>query len=336
MPLFISNSRSGQRHWLVIFICALLLSSLLVLLYEGYWRSKGYVAAVQDTKQFWAVHRAKVYPQGKRALVFLGASRTLYGIDIHWVKNNLNRYEPVMLAVNGHYPLAVLRDLAEDRHFNGVVLVDIDSRGLNKINHNMMQPYIDYYHLEFSPNKWLHHIILARLQEKFVFFNQHFSLVRTLQRYLGNRPAPRITNEWMDTARNSNLDLQVVDAAALADWFAKAVADDMKNNPPAPPARWLADLADVADWVRKIENRGGKVVFYSPPVSGRQRDLDQQYYPRQSYWDVFLASYNLVGIQTLEIEAIKAISLPDESHMHHLDKARYTQALMKHIFPELP
>lgn len=285
------------------------------------------MASVRDSMHFWAVHRANVYSLKTRPLVFLGASRTLYGIDLGWVRDTLPGYHPVMLAVNGHYPLAALKDLANDRRFSGVVLVDIDSRGLNKSNHEMLQPYIDYYHNEFTPNNWLHYYLLGRLQKNLVFLDREFSLFNAF-RYLGtSEDLPRKPNSRMDTARNNDLDLEAVDAAALADWFAQLVEQDMQANPPPGPERWLSELAKVKHWVEQIEKRGGQVVFYSPPVSGRQLALEQAYYPREKYWDKLKSQYGLNTLVTTDIPSIKEIELPDESHMHYTDKRRYTKEL---------
>lgn len=335
MPLSISSSERSVKSWLAIFGGLLALSALTILGYNYHWTGREYSAAVQDTKQFWAVHRAQVYPRGKKALVFLGASRTLYGIDLDWVRNNLTEYQPVMLAVNGHYPLAMLKDLAQDSGFSGAVFIDIDSRGLNKNNHAMLQPYVDYYHNEFSPNKWAHHWILARLQQKFIFLGQEFSLLSSLERILNSSAPPRIPNSWMDTHRNNQLDLTMVDADALANWFAGLVESDMQSNPPAAPEQWLEDLAEVKVWVDAIEQRGGRVVFYSPPVSGRQFELEQKYYPRSQYWDAFVQHYKVTGLNTMDIPAIRKIELPDESHMNYWDKSTYTELLMNYFVHEV-
>lgn len=327
MPLSISSSNQRLRDWLVVWVGTLLLTLFAALGYNYYWSSQGYVTSVRDSMQFWAVHRAAIYQSKSRALVFLGASRTLYGIDLNWVQKNLADYEPVMLAVNGHYPLAGLKDLANDSRFSGVVLVDIDSRGLSKSNHEMLQPYIDYYHDSFTLNNWFHYYLLGRLQEKFVFLDREFSLFNTLRYLVTSEGLPRKLNSKMDTTRNNDLDLKSVDASALADWFAQLVEQDMRTNPPPRPEQWLSDLDRVKCWVEQIEERGGQVIFYSPPVSGRQLALDQRYYPREEYWDRLESKYGFSTLIATDIPLIKEIELPDESHMHFTDKRRYTKAL---------
>lgn len=328
MPLYTFSSRWSLKTWLTVWAGTLVLTLSAVLGYNHYWSSQGYIASVRDSMQFWAVHRSAVYLRATKPLVFLGASRTLYGIDINWIYKNLPSYRPVMLAVNGRYPLAALRDLADDNRFSGVVLVDIDSRGLNKNNHEMLQPYIDYYNEKFTPNNWLHYYLLSKFQQRFVFLDREFSLYNTLRYLTTSDGWPRKPNFRMDTARNSDLDLKSVDALALADWFAQLVEEDMLLNLPPEPEQWLSDLSKIKGWVEKIEKRGGQVVFYTPPVSGRQRALDQAYYPREKYWDKLESQYEFSTLVATDIPLIKEIELPDESHMHFIDKQRYTRELI--------
>ncbi|NLC27561.1 MAG: hypothetical protein GX780_02185, partial [Campylobacteraceae bacterium] len=125
MHLYTSSSSSWlKRKWLTVYIVSVFLSALFLIGYESYLRSKGYSASVVDTKDLWALQRSKVYQNSKKPLIFLGASRTLFGIDMKWVKKNMQEYYPVMLAINGHYPLMALKDLAKDTSFNGLVIVD--------------------------------------------------------------------------------------------------------------------------------------------------------------------------------------------------------------------
>ncbi|NLY16462.1 MAG: hypothetical protein GXZ05_08790 [Gammaproteobacteria bacterium] len=331
MRLFTSSSEKSFGVWLLSLLSVFLIVGTALVFYERMWRDKGYVASVQDTKQFWSVHRALIYSNSKIPLVFLGASRTLYGIDMNWLKRNAPKYAPIMLAVNGHYPLAILKDLADDERFKGIVMVDVDSRGLRTYHHFMLQSYVDYYHQEFTPNKWLHHFLLAKLQSKLVFLDQKFSLLNAAKYNLGQAPYPVILNTWMDTQRNSGVDLLSVDASALANWFAELVEEDMRQSPPESAADWLHGLSEVAGWVRRIESRGGKVIFYAPPVSGRLHELEQHFYPREQYWDVFLSHYALNGLVTTDIPLVASIPLPDESHMHFADKEQYTRALFAWI-----
>lgn len=328
MHLYTSNSnRWLKRKWLFVYIVSLFVSVLFLIGYESYFRSKGYIASVVDTKDLWALQRSNVYQYGKKPLVFLGASRTLFGIDMKWVKNNMREYYPVMLAINGHYPLMALKDLSKDTSFNGVVIVDIDSRGLSKPNHFMQQYYVDYYHDLWTPNKYIHQTILSHLQSKVVFTNPEFGALNLLNRYLSSQGLPNKLNSTMQPNRNSKLDLLVVDSVALANNFYNILSQDLIDNPAPTPGQWLRDLEPVKKWVEDIKSRGGDVIFYNPPVYGRQITLSNKGYPRHLYWDAFINEMNIKGVLSEDIPGMEDFVLPDESHIDYRDKKRYTKLL---------
>lgn len=328
MHLYTSNSnRKKNIKWLLVYTASVLFSVLILLGYDSYFRSKGYNASVVDTKDLWALQRSRVYQGIKKPLVFLGASRTLFGIDMNWVKNNMQEYNPVMLAINGHYPLMALKDLANDADFNGIVIVDIDSRGLSKPNHFMQQYYVDHYHNTWTPNKYIHQTLLSRLQSRFIFTNPEFGALNLINRHLSQQGLPNKINSNMQPNRNSKLDLLQVDSAALANNFYNILSQDLIDNPAPQPEQWLSDLAPIKDWVAAIESRGGDVIFYSPPVFGRQIELSNKGYPRHLYWDAFIREMGVKGVLSEDIQGMDKFVLPDESHIDYRDKKAYTKLL---------
>lgn len=332
MHLYTSSfNRESNNKWFLVYIISLAFSLIVLGFYNNYFRSKGYFATVVDSKDLWALQRSKVYQKGKTPLVFLGASRTLFGIDMKWVKNNMPDYFPVMLAINGHYPLMALKDLSEDVNFKGVVIVDIDSRGLSKQNHYMQQYYIDHYHNTWTPNKYIHQSILSYLQSKVVFTNPDFGVLKLINRYLSGQGLPDKPNSSMQPNRNSKLDLTIVDSAILANNFYNILSQDLIDNPAPPPEQWLSNLIQIEGWVDSIKSRGGDVIFYSPPVSGRQITLSEKGYPRHLYWDVFISTLGVKGVLSEDIQGMEKFILPDESHIDYRDKSRYTKTLFDYL-----
>ena len=332
MHLYISSFKRGSnKKWFLVYTISLIFSLIVLGLFNSYFRSKDYVATVVDSKDLWALQRSKVYQKGKTPLVFLGASRTLFGIDMKWVKNNMPDYFPVMLAINGHYPLMALKDLSEDVNFKGVVIVDIDSRGLSKQNHYMQQYYVDHYHSSWTPNKYIHQSILSYLQSKVVFTNPDFGLLKLINRYLSGQGLPDKPNSSMQPNRNSKLDLTIVDSTRLANNFYNILSQDLIDNPAPPPEQWLSNLIQIEGWVDSIKSRGGDVIFYSPPVSGRQITLSEKGYPRHLYWDVFISTLGVKGVLSEDIQGMEKFILPDESHIDYRDKSRYTKTLFDYL-----
>ena len=120
MPSFISSSETPPR-WALAFLIALLVAAAICGAQEYRWRQRGYRPNILDTAQLWSMQRARAYASAKTPLLLLGASRIEYGIDMKLLKQLLPRYQPVMLAQNGHYPLATLIDLGNDENFRGIV-----------------------------------------------------------------------------------------------------------------------------------------------------------------------------------------------------------------------
>lgn len=302
----------------------------IVLSYEFFLRAQGYTPKIVDSMELWSLQRDKIHGLGlRKPLVFIGASRTLYGVDIPYFKQHLPGHNPLMLAINGHYPIALLNSLAADDSFSGVVLVDIDARGLSKYNHAMQKKYIDFYHNDWTLSKAVHRFLLSYWQNTLVVGNADFSATKSVVRYLENQPMPSKNNVAIDPDRNSGLDFSMVDSQALILSFADGLRADLDNNPPLPPDSWLTDLELVALAAEKIKNRGGRVIFYVPPVKGQQYSLAEQAYPKAKYWDRFIKKYSLDALHYKDIVGMQDISLPDESHIDQHSKKYYSSLLLK-------
>ncbi len=329
MHSYTFNSNHSLRAWLITITGALALLLVLLWQYQAYWRNQGYRSQIQDTQQNWALQRLRASLIGHRALVFAGASRTLYGIDLPSVQQQLPSWRPVMLAVNGHYSYALLEDLANDPLFRGVLILDIDARGLARNNHAALHPYLETYHREFSPSRAVHQYLVRYLQHRLIFMDRKFGWVSATGRLLQNAAPPAQDNTSIDIHRNARLDLAQANGPGLAAWFHEAVEDDLHANPPSPASQWLADLSAVPGWVDAIRRRGGDVIFYVPPVRGMQAELAERYFPRKAYWNAFIEAYGLKGLDAEDIPAASQFDLPDESHIDYRDKPAYTRVLLQ-------
>ncbi|MEO7013363.1 MAG: hypothetical protein ABI127_03580 [Dokdonella sp.] len=324
-----TSSSSSTRYWAwVCLFCALVAVSLCASV-ETYWRSHGYEPGVIDSKLLWAEQRDRVYERGsRRPFVLLGASRIQFGIDIRTLKDALPRYRPVMLAINGHYPLAALHDLAEDENFNGVVLCDIDARGLSAAYRDMQQPYVDYYHQRWTPSWRAHRRGLTFWQNAAVIANPDFGLLRTLIRWWGDDAGPWKSHVQFYANRSGDADFSKVDTAQSTKGFADEFKRLLTDTPPPPPEQWLASLADVRGWVEQIQARGGEVIFYDTPTSGKLREYANSGYPKSLYWDRFAAMIGAPTLSYTDIPALEDAPLADGSHLDFHDKPDYTRALV--------
>lgn len=298
-------------------------------LYESALREKGHAPTVSDSQQLWSQERGRV--SGSNAIVFAGASRTLYGIDLGTVQALLPDSKPVMLALNGRYPVATLRYLAEESDFNGTLLIDIDARGLADYYWDAQLPANRYFLEEWTPNWAVHRRILNVLQTKCSLLNPRLGFFPMLKSWLGFSPTPLPSHASLASNREGFLDFDKVDAARLADMFKAGLEEDLKAHPPKPPEQWLETLAPLKAWVASIERRGGSVIFYIPPVSDHQFDLSQEAYPRELYWQKFINHYQLKGWNFEDDVEMRGLALPDSSHVSASMKPRYTRLLLSSL-----
>ena len=335
MPSFISNSEASGRATLFAVLLSLLIALSCTAISEIYWRSKGHTPTVVDSMGLWSSQRAKIYDD--RPIVFLGASRTLYGIDLDETTRQLSELRAgkyahssaVMLALNGRYPVATLLDLALDEEFVGTVLVDVDARGLSKYNWEAQESYVKYFRQDWTPNWWVHRYLLNLLQPLLVSLDPRFSLINSGLALWAGQSLPVVSHSQLDHRRMGALNFQRANGEILGNWFAEMLADDLEKNPPPSPLDWLLSAQVVADAARTIEARGGTVIFWVPPVSGQQEALTYAAYPKNQYWDKFIAHYNLKGLHYADVPALTKMNLPDESHVGRRQKVFLTRALVK-------
>jgi hypothetical protein len=317
-----------RGRWAIVWTLALSVAIVIVASVELYWRGLGYRPNIRDSSELWSIQRDRVYATKKVPLVMLGASRIEFAIDMKLIKQLLPQYQPVMLAQNAHYPFAVLRDLADDERFHGVVLCDIDTNGLFKVFADSQQPLVDYYHRQWSPSWHLHRWLLNAWQAHFDVANPDREAITAARRWLDGSTLPQPEYFTFYRDRSGDIDYTRTDPEAAKRHFADLVANSKDLHALAAPDVWLSDLRDVYRWVAQINARGGRVIFYQSPTSGTVAQIDARIYPRDLYWDRFAASVPATTLNAADVPALEAFRLPDDSHLDYRDKPAYTRALV--------
>ena len=316
-----------MRRALTALAIALVLAGSVLYAVERHWRSRGYAPIIVDAPDLWSLQRAKASAV-ERPIVFLGASRTLYAIDRATVRTRLPGYEPVMLAMDGRYPLATLRDLAADEDFRGLVLCDIDGAGFAAPSLDMQQPEVDYYHREFSPSRAAHRLLLNHWQLHAAIARSDFSLVRSAARFVSGEGEPFRPYQWLDRRRFGHIDYERGDKEAQKRELAANLERFGGHLPKIPFEQWWPQVEMANAWVRAIQARGGDVVFYASPTSGPRRWAEEDWFPRTMYWDRMAAATTAKTLFTLDVPALRDFPLPDDSHIDYRQKPAYTNALI--------
>lgn len=310
-------------------VIALALFALIAGSVERYWRGRDYQPGIVDSPDLWSQQRQRVDRDGKRKVVaLLGASRTLYSVDLDRFRARLPAYEPVMLALDATPAMATLRDLAADRNFNGVAIVDIDGIGLWDITWEMQQPWVDHYHRQWTISHDLHRQLLTQWQRHAVIARQDFSLLRTLVRWLDGESEPFHPYMQMRATRDGFIDYAHTDTSVHRRELEAHLAKYGGKLPGPDPRAWLDNLAQVKEWVLAIQQRGGDVIFYATPISGLRRQVEEDTYPRPQFWDRLADATGAHTLHADDVPALRDFPLPDESHIDYRNKARYTDALI--------
>lgn len=317
-----------NRSWLKVWIIAIALTATLVLGYEGFLRSRAYVPTVQDDADLWS-QQFDLVKSDPHAVALLGASRIQFAVDPVLLSQLLGGRTVAMLAVNGNYPLATLRFLAEDTNFAGLAIVGIDSRGMWKRHWNMQQSQVAHYRDRWTSARKIHRTIESWLQQHLVVLRAPFSAANVLRRQLEGHGLPFNDYVVMRPDRLGFLDYRRTDVGAIKVRRLADLETYYKDNPPPAADVWLSDLDEVSGWLKKIQDRGGRVVFFREPVSDEHFDLDEHAYPRPQYWDEYARIAPAMLIDFRDEPLFAGFKLPDSSHIDGDAVPAFTIALAR-------
>ena len=327
MPSSTSSSEPRPLHR--VWLAAVVFAALFLFALDRHWRAFGMPAELIDSKQLWSIQRDRVYGDDPLPVVFIGASRSAYGIDPKQWRSLLPQTKPVMLSLNGRHPIALLRDLATDADFRGLVICDVDTHGMLRRWWEMQQEYVDYHRLRWTPNWRVHRLLLNLWQRASVLANPALGWKASLQRMFEGG-APYIPVTRINSSRGGEILFGQFDAAASARAFDEGAEQKMREPRPKV-VDYLADARQIQGWVKAIQRRGGDVVFFQPPVSGRVAALERDYFDRAAYWDAFAAMDGIHALHSDDIPAMRALPLPDHSHVRGEDRAVLTSLLVQEL-----
>ena len=310
--------------------------------WETYWRSKGFVTTYNDDKVLWAHTRKAVYQPIDKATVFIGSSRIKFDLDIpEWEKTTGEK--AVQLSLVGTSPIRLLQDLADDEKFKGKVVVDVTEPLFFSENprfHESANEAISFYKDQTPSEKFSSKINFA-LESQFVFLEEgRFSLSTLLNDYeLPNRPGVFVVPpfpkgfEWTKFNRQTYMsdaflaDTQLVNRQTNI--WKKLIMSN--RTPPVSGEALQSILNEVPVAVKKIESRGGRVIFVRTPSSGPMEQGEQKAFPRAAYWDALLATTKARGIHYADNPATASFICPEWSHLSPKDAVIYTQHLIEQL-----
>lgn len=295
-------------------------------------RSFGLTPSVNDDPALWAWHRGRVYGHAPRdRVVIAGTSRVQLGLSVDEMARLLPDHRVVQLAINGSQPLAVLRDLAQDPDFNGVVICDMAEATFEPHLLESQREYVDFFHhrgsLDVRLNRWLQAQIESRLAV--LSSNVHLAdLFGTV--FMGAAPPrPNYLTTYADRSRAA--DYRLLDIARhRARRLDLARQHYAKNRGLEPtPEAWLALTRIAEPWVAQIQARGGLVVYLRMPTGGERLALDESHFPKAVYWDYLAARTAATALHFADVPGMRDFDVPDTSHLDARDREAFTRQLVE-------
>jgi hypothetical protein len=322
-------SGPGGRVWL----CTLLLTGGVLLFLEVYLRSQGQVPTIMDDQSLWSQWRQQIGGQSN-VVAFLGSSRMQLAISPEAWRGIFPGHKVVQLAFDAGSPVPVLEDLAGDTEFCGTVICDIIEYRIVRSSYYEERgaDFVKYYHKRWNVQKYLDRILRTALTENSVVLSpgrDWKGAARDLLRARIPQMKPYYLRTLSDRSRQADYQLADVERQRK-NWL-----DDLTQVQPGQALRtngeWQEAIHRIQTAARRIEARGGRVIFVRFPTSGELRVLENKLYPRREFWDEFVRDVGAPAIHFEDVPALSRFTCPDGSHLDQRDAAPFTRALAEEM-----
>ncbi|MEO6538816.1 MAG: hypothetical protein ABIT07_09980 [Ferruginibacter sp.] len=321
-------------------ILSLIVALIIMGCWEFYLRSIGVSNSFDDNEALWAYKRAQIYDEPERSTFFIGSSRIKFDIDLRTWKE-VTGEKPVQLALVGTSPQLILKNLADDKNFNGKLIVDgtefiLFSRDPG--DQESAKKSIEYYK-KWTPAQKASFYIDYVLQRNLVFLeSKKFSLNGILDLLtLAERKSVPVFRGFPIGFEPTTFDRQNV----MSDDFTNDTTRQrqVKNawiqfgavsSTPGIKGDSLQNIfKDLKISIDKIKASGGQVIFLRPPSSGEARAGERIAYPRELYWNKLLQYTNTPGIYFEDYPEIANFECPEWSHLSRQQAVVFTKKIIE-------
>jgi len=289
-----------------------------------------------DNKGLWAIQRNRIDRSDENTVAIIGSSRILFDLDLDTYEKTTGT-RPIQLALVGTNPRPLLKDLATDEDFKGLLIIGITPGSFFRHSGGLFGKNPEYYKKE-SPTQWLSQQISMLIEPHLAFYdNSNWALFTLIERMdfensvANYNPVSQIWElSFSKKDRNTKMFWKVEDDPAYQHNAQMAWRTLMQLGDKMGPAPFDHDaymLGVVAD-VNAIRSRGGEVVFIRTPSSGDYRPREHKNQPREKFWDRLLTQTNSVGVHFEDHSELQGFRIPEWSHLHSEDAPKFTKALV--------
>ena len=350
-----STSSSSQRlprlRWRAVLIGGLAIFAAFVGVMELRLAARGFRPSVVDSASLWGVQRARADALGAHALILVGASRMLLDVDVATLRRHTGM-EPVQLAVDGSSFVPVLQGLAADPNIDGTVLVDLAENVLAlPPKYDAAYAYEEAFERDGraaalpdfnSTEADLSDLLHAHLRS---YADGTRPLTALVARILPARP----TRQYLRTLPDREIEADYAQAPMPDMYYFRVMRNLGETLPmagvsygqldvelmhkidalqPLDNTLFLQSLPTMRGLVDAIRSHGGRVLFALLPTSGDVRAIDDKRFPRELFWDRFVAAVPAPAVNFEDVPALRHFFCPDGSHLDYHDRGRFTAALI--------
>ena len=225
----------------------------------------------------------------------------------------------------GSSPIGVLERLAADDQFRGIVICDTLEPFLIK---KYWQDQRDFYAAHLTWLAKLDAALSAIVEDQLAVRSAVTSLSSGLQQSVNLGHAG--TLDYVRIRRDRTIELDFDRVTDLPGLRKEGLADAALLYEAAlhpAPAEFDSDLHELDQLVRRIQSRGGEVLFLRMPSTGARLDLEDRYYPKTRYWDRFATICGGRWIHFQDLSQQTQFDCPDESHLDRLGAVQFTDLL---------
>ena len=278
---------------------------------------------IHDDFALWSAKRRLASAASDKAVILLGSSRIRADLRTSEIKKRWPSCTPVDLAINGFSYQSMLSDIAADPSIRGLVLVDdtpyVDAR-IFPDSEKKAREWVGQYHGTFTPVTSTVH--LGQFFRLFYFLqNRDYSWIRLFGLIAGEGHGSNVYS--MDSNRDTYFDFSKATQAEL----------DVERHKEYPKIITDALLLHsrferIASDVKKIEGRGGRVVFLYLPMGTQVRDIEAQQFPLSAYFDPLTTISGAIFIDYRLHPVLAAYDPPDNLHLDMREVPRFDSDLL--------
>lgn len=333
MPSFTSSSNVyyrdiPDRAWHKFIAIAVVLMVVGIGFWEMLARSMYHVPGTYQGLGFmWADERRKLDGDSDVRVVLTGSSRMLWAADLDILEEKLGT-RPIQLSLPGTGPALIVEDIIENTDFNGLILVGATPRLFNSLGKGFSGGLaFERYHSQ-SPSQWSGNKLHRFLSDYFGFLDDAFDLFSLIERYSNfeDRPDAEDLKSGLWKLGNFYDDYQAdmwepvetpgsFDNTQITNFWTPGL------NRPAMSEEDTAERVQktiefFVPLIKKLQDRGGDIVFIRMPSDGRYLERDIESNHKEKMWQPMAEGFGATAINTHDYPHLSTdLEIPEWSHL---------------------